>query len=163
MDSQSQQTLARLIRTQRVAALGTLRDGGPLVSMILYAVSPDFSAFYIHASRLAQHTQDILQDARVSLMIAEMDTGVPDPQTLARVSIRGEAVEVPSTDADYAEARSLYLTKFPQAAFNFGLGDFALYCIQPRRARYVAGFGQIFNLTLADFKQTATLGFDEGN
>lgn len=161
MDAQSQQTLARLIRTQRIAALGTLRDGGPLVSLILYAVSPDFSAFYIHASRLAQHTQDILQDARVSLMIAETDTGVPDPQTLARVSIRGEAVEVPSSGVAYAEARSLYLTKFPQAAFNFGLGDFALYYIQPRRARYMAGFGQIFNLTLADFKQAAPVGLNE--
>jgi putative heme iron utilization protein len=163
MDAQSQQTLARLIRTQRIAALGTLRDGGPLVSMILYAVAPDFSAFYIHASRLAQHTRDILQDARVSLMIAETDTGVPDPQTLARVSIRGEAVEVPPADPDYAEARSLYLTKFPQAVFNFDLGDFALYRIQPRRARFVAGFGQIFNLTLADFKQTAAPGLDEGD
>lgn len=160
MDNQSQQTLARLIRAQRVAALGTLRDGGPLVSMILYAAAPDFSAYYIHASRLAQHTQDILQDARVSLMIAETDTGVPDPQTLARVSIRGEAVEVPPTIADYAEARLLYLTKFPQAFPNFGLGDFALYRIQPRRARFVAGFGQIFNLTLADFKKVATGGLE---
>jgi hypothetical protein len=72
-------------------------------------------------------------------------------------------VEVPAADSDYAEARSLYLTKFPQAALNFDLGDFALYRIQPRWARFVAGFGQIFNLTLADFKQTAAPGLDEGD
>lgn len=148
-------SFARLIRTQRVAAFGTLRDGGPLVSMILYAAAKDFTAFYIHASRLAQHTQDMLKDPRVSLMIAETDTGSQDPQTLARISIRGEAVTVPPTDADYAEARTVYLEKFPEAAFNFTLGDFAIYKIEPHTARFVAGFGKIFNLTVEDFKQAA--------
>jgi putative heme iron utilization protein len=158
MDSQLQQTLAHLIRTQRIAALGTLHEGAPLVSMVLYAASADFSAFYIHISQLAQHTQDILQDTRVSLMVAETDAGAQDPQTLARVSIRGEVVEVPAMADNYAEAKSLYLQKFPQTAFNFELGDFALYRIQPRRARYVAGFGQIVNLTFEDFKQIASEG-----
>jgi heme oxygenase (biliverdin-IX-beta and delta-forming) len=157
MDADSLQTLARLIRTQRIAAFGTLRDGGPLVSMILYAVSSNFAQFYIHASRLALHTQDILKDPRVSLMIAETDTGEKDPQTLARVSIRGEAVAVPPTDADYEEAKAVYLEKFPEAAFNFTLGDFAIYKIVPRTGRFVAGFGKIFNLTVEDFKQAAEI------
>jgi hypothetical protein len=157
MDSVFLQTLARLIRTQRIAAFGTLRDGGPLVSMILYAASKDFTAFYIHASRLALHTQDILKDSRVSLMIAETDTGEKDPQTLARVSIRGEAVAIPPTDADYDEAKAVYLAKFPEAAFNFTLGDFSIYKIVPRTARYVAGFSKIFNLTVEDFKQAAAI------
>ncbi len=157
MDSQLQQILTHLIRTQRIAALGTLHEGAPLVSMVLYAASPDFSAFYIHISRLAQHTRDILQDTRVSLMIAETDSGAQDPQTLARVSIRSEAAEVPPTADNYVEARSLYLQKFPQTAFNFELEDFALYRVQPHRARYVAGFGQIVNLTLEDFKWLASV------
>jgi hypothetical protein len=157
MDSTFLQTLARLIRTQRIAAFGTLRDGGPLVSMILYAASNDFSVFYIHASRLAQHTQDMLKDSRVSLMIAEADTGTEDPQTLARVSIRGEIVAVPPTAGDYEEVKSIYLQKFPEAAFNFTLGDFSIYKIEPRTARFVAGFGKIFNLTLEDFEQAAEI------
>jgi putative heme iron utilization protein len=152
MDTDSERTLAQLIRSQRIAALGTLRDGAPLVSMVLYAASADLSTFYIHISRLAQHTQDIQQDARVSLMIAEADPGNQDPQSLARISIRGEAVEIPPTAVDYEQARAVYLEKSPQAAFNFKLGDFTLYRIQVRRARYVAGFGKIFNLTAEDFK-----------
>lgn len=148
-------SLARLLRTQRVAAFGTLRDGGPLVSMILYAAANDFAAFFIHASRLAQHTQDLLKDPRVSLMIAETDSGSQDPQTLARVSIRGEAVAIPPTVADYEETKAIYLKKFPEAAFNFTLGDFSIYKIEPRTARFVAGFGKIFNLTVEDFKQAA--------
>lgn len=155
MDANDRQTLARLLRTQRLAAFGTLRNGAPLVSMILYAVSPDFMKFYLHASRLAWHTQDILQDPRASIMIAETDTGEKDPQLLARISIRGEAIAVPVAAAEYEEAKSTYLAKFPEAAFNFTLGDFSIYKIEPRTARYVAGFGRVFNLTAEDLEQAA--------
>ena len=158
MDAESGRALAHLIRTQRVAALGTIWDGAPLVSLVLAAAAPDFSSFYIHVSRLAQHTQAILQDARVSLMLAEPDDGSQNPQTLARLSLRGEALELAPTAADYDAAKSLYLAKFPGAAFNFGLGDFSLYRIRPREARYVGGFGKIFDLTAEDFAQVASLG-----
>ena len=59
MDHDSQLVLGRLIRHQRVAALGTLRKGEPVVTLIAYAVAADFSDFYIHISRLAKHTQNI--------------------------------------------------------------------------------------------------------
>jgi len=124
MDTEPRQILGRLLRTQRIAALGTLRDGTPLVSMVLFAPSPDFTSFFIHVSRLAQHTQDISQDHRVGLMLAETDSGAGDPQLLARVSIQGTAVEVPVTDTGYAGCKSIYLTKYPHAAFNFQLEDF---------------------------------------
>lgn len=156
MASDFQQSLARLLRMQRIAALGTLRESAPVVSMILFAVSPDFAKFYIHASRLALHTQDILKDPRASLMIAETDTGEKNPQSLARVSIRGEAIAVSSTHPDYEKTRTIYLEKFPQAAFNFTLRDFSIFEIVPRTARLVVGFGKIFNLTAEDFKQAAS-------
>lgn len=157
MDSQSGLSLARLIRTQRIAALGTISGGAPLVSMVQYVSSRDFSSFYIHVSRLAQHTQSILLDQRVSLMIMEPDSGEDDPQTLARISIRGDAVEMLATEADYEEAKSAYLAKYPMSAFNFGLGDFILYCIRPRNARYIGGFGNIIDLESEDFKQIASI------
>jgi putative heme iron utilization protein len=155
MDSQSEQILLHLIRDQRVAALGTLRAGAPEVSMAPFASAPDCTAFFLHISRLAHHTQNVLQDSRVSLMLAEQDAspvGGRNPQTLARVSIQGDAVLIDQTSPEFDEARSLYLTKFPAAEMNFSLGDFGLYKIEPRTARFVAGFGQIFNLTTKDFK-----------
>lgn len=164
MDTNSEQVLIRLLRTQRVAALGTLRDGAPLVSQVLFAAAPDFSAFFMHISRLAQHTQDILSDPRVSLMIADTDDGTRDPLQLARVSIRGEAAIIaPGTD-QHVIARAVYLAKFPQAAINFQLGDFALYGIEPRAARYVAGFGKAFNLRRDSFLKLAlsAVAVDDG-
>lgn len=159
MDAESQQTLARLIRSQSTAALGTLHGGAPLVSMVLYAVAPDFAAFYIHASRLAQHTQDMLQDARAGWMIAETDAGRQNPQMLGRVSILGEAAALSPADPGYDAAKSIYLAKFPQAAANFGFKDFSLYRLDPRKARYVAGFGKIFDLGPDDFRQAAAVPY----
>jgi putative heme iron utilization protein len=155
MDTGPRQILVRLLRTQRIAALGTLRDGAPFVSMVLFAPSPDFTSLFIHISRLAQHTQDISQDHRVGLMLAETDSGAGDPQLLARVSIQGTAVEVPVADTSYAGCKSIYLAKYPHAAFNFQLGDFNLFRIRVGTARLIAGFGKIFDLTTEDFRQAA--------
>ena len=149
--------LARLIRAQRVAALGTLMDGAPYVSLMPYAVAADLGWFYLHASRIAQHTQNLLQDRRVSLLIAEPDAGARGPQTLARVTIRGEAVEVLPTDLGHAEAKQQYLERFPNAALEFQLGDFKLYRVRPGTARYVAGFGRIHDLTFEDFEAAGAI------
>jgi len=155
MDPESELKLARLIRQQRVAALGTLHDGAPFVSMIAYVPAADFSALYIHASRLSQHTRDMLQNPQVSLMIAETDPGTGDPQTLARVSLAGTATPVTPDAADYASIRALYQARFPASALTFQLGDFALYRIQVASARYVAGLGKAFSLRLERLQQAA--------
>jgi putative heme iron utilization protein len=47
----------------------------------------------------------------------------------------------------------LYLKKFPEAEMRFGLGDFDLYRIEPKSARYVGGFAQAFNLTVESFRE----------
>lgn len=155
MDIPSQQTLARLIRERQTAALGTLRNGAPFVSMVPYAFTPDFTGFDIHISTLAHHTRDILADPRVSLMIAQPESPDQDTQNLARISIQGEAVLLPKDGPEYAEARQRYVARFPSAAMSFGLGDFALYRIQVQSARFVAGFGRIFNLKPAAFHDAA--------
>ena len=133
--------LALLIRKERIAHLGTLRGGAPMVSMTLYLPDESFSAFYVHVSRLAWHTQDMLQDARVALSIAETDDGRADPFTLMRVSIRGEALQIPEGP------KEAWLARFPQQAINFELADFSFWKITPRDARFVAGFGRIHNLS----------------
>ena len=142
MDADSQRTLAQLLRTQRVAALGTLRDGMPFVSSVGYAAAPDFAAFYLHVSGLAYHTQALRQDPRVGLLISEPDTGTRNLQTLARISLCGQAEELPRAAADYAEAESIYLAKLPQAHFNFGLADFVLVRIRPTLAPTSPGLGR---------------------
>jgi len=157
MDSISEKTLAILIRETRIAALGTLHDGESNVAMVAYAVADDFSAFYIHVSRLGKHTTDMEKDPRVSLLITERDDDRADPQTLARVAIRGVAEILPRIRSEYAEVRNIYLGRFPEAEKLFSLGDFNLWKITPKGGRYVAGFGRAFNLVPEALKKASAL------
>jgi len=142
--------LAALIRGQRIAHLATLRQGAPMASMTLYLPDSGFTAFHVHVSRLAWHTQDMAQDPSVALSIAETDDGRSDPFTLKRISIRGEAVQIQNKNSEFENLKSAWLARFPEQAINFELADFSFWRILPRDARFVAGFGRIRNLSAAE-------------
>jgi putative heme iron utilization protein len=146
MDSETSALLKSLVLKERIGHLATLRGGAPMASMTLYLPAPDFSAFYVHVSRLAWHTQDMLQDARVALSIAETDDRRADPFTLMRITIRGEASVFEDQDGSL---KARWLERFPEQAINFELADFSFWRIAPRDARFVAGFGRIHNLSAA--------------
>jgi putative heme iron utilization protein len=152
MDAETGRSLARLVRSERIAHLATLRSGAPMVSMTLYMPSAEFTAVYVHVSRLAWHTQDMQHDARVALSIAETDDRRADPFTLMRISIRGDAAQL----ANDAALRAAWLARFPEQAINFELADFSFWRIVPRDARFVAGYGRIHNLSAAELKEWAT-------
>ena len=155
MDADAIEIVARLLRETRVAALGSLRDGAPFVSMVAFVAHEDMSCLYLHLSGLAIHTRAIVDDPRVALMVAEPDAPERDPQTLARLSIEARASRLArdSSEATYAGGR--YLERFPDAAQTMALGDFAFYRIDPLRARLVAGLGRTFNLTPGQLSQAA--------
>jgi putative heme iron utilization protein len=150
MDDTSRQSLGRLVRGRKVAALGTLHDGGPFVSMAPYAVSPDGTRFYLHVSRLARHTRDMLADPRVCLLVMEGEEREKAPQALARVTIEGNAEELPPDAAGYDAARAYYLARLPQSRALFDLDDFSVFAIAPVSARFVGGFARAFTLTPED-------------
>ncbi len=157
MDSQSEELLAHIIRNTRIAALGTLRDEAPFVSMVTFIAAEDFSAFYLHVSRLAQHTMDMAKDKRVSLLIAEADDGRADPLTLARVSIRGSVDLLHNDEPAYTSVKNKYLEHFPESEPLFNLPGFEIWCIKPKGGRFVAGFGQAYNLTREALQEVSQL------
>ena len=128
MDAQTAGLLRKLITRERIAHLGTLRGGAPMVSMTLFMPEQDLSGFYVS--------------------VAESDDGRADPFTLMRITVRGEAVQIPQTD----ELRTRWLERFPQQAINFELADFSFWRIAPRDARFVAGFGRIHNVSATELK-----------
>jgi putative heme iron utilization protein len=142
--------LAGLLRRERIAHLATLRQEAPMAGMTLYLPAADFSAFHVHVSRLAWHTQDMQQDARVALSISETDDGRKNPFTLMRISIRGNAENL---SLEQPELKTAWLNRFPEQAINFELPDFSFWRIRPRDARFVAGFGQIHNLSAAELAE----------
>src|SRR5437868_10907113 len=153
MDAETRLLLGRLIRGERSAHLATLRESAPMVSMTLYMPENDFSALYVHVSRLAWHTQDMQHDGRVALSISEREDGRADPFTLMRVSIRGQAEQISGgPNGISAQLREAWLAHFPEQEINFRLADFSFWKITPRDARFVAGFGRIYNVSASELK-----------
>jgi heme iron utilization protein len=146
MDTQSEETLARMIRQTRVSALATLHDGVPNLAMVAYSFADDFSAFYIHVSRLGRHTRDMETNPHVSLLITETDDRRADPQTLARLAIQGTVEVLPRNAPNYAQVKQAYCNRFPESESLFILADFNLWKIIPKSGRFVAGFARAFSL-----------------
>ncbi|HEU4327201.1 MAG TPA: pyridoxamine 5'-phosphate oxidase family protein [Roseiflexaceae bacterium] len=137
-----------LLGGRRQAALGTLAEGAPFVSMVAYAPEPEFAGFLLHLSRLAPHTLHLLADPRASLLICEPDgPAVENVQTLARITLSGPAAQLPRDAPGYSAARARYLEHLPAAAMLFDFPDFDLYRLTPREARYIGGFARAFALT----------------
>lgn len=141
--------LARsLLRRSRQGALATLMagSGDPYCSLVNVASHPDGSPILL-ISRLALHTQNILGDARVSLMLDERAPG--DPLEGARIMLAGRAE--PAGADDVAVLRRRYLNAHPSAQAFVEFKDFSLFRIRPLGAHLVAGFGRIVDLQPGQF------------
>lgn len=152
--------LRQLIQGRLIAALGTLHQGAPFVSMVPYAVARDGS-FILHVSRLAAHTRDMLANPDVSLLITESETSGKMPQALARVTVQGRAQILGRDSEKSADARQVYLSRFPDAALLFEFSDFNFFIIEPVSARVIAGFGQAETITGDELAAALSLAVGE--
>lgn len=143
MNPEKAAAFRELLQYQTVAALGTISNGEPYVSMVPYALSAA-GEILIHASRLAQHTGNMLARPRVSLLI--MADQADSPQSRARVTVQGDAHVVVTGSAAYESAKQRYLTRFPHAADIFDLADFSMFRVTADSARVIGGFAQAFSL-----------------
>jgi putative heme iron utilization protein len=151
MTPEQADSLRAILLEQRVAALGTLHDAQPFVSMVPFALVHEGAALVIHVSQLAAHTRDMLLHPQVSVLV--MAPPAPDtlPQALPRVTIQGEAEQLEEEDEPlYVAARAAYLARFPDSEPIFGFGDFSLFLIRPSSLRLVGGFAQARTLAPED-------------
>lgn len=142
-DKTSPQATARaarqLLRAHRYGALGTLSkkfDGYPFGSITPYLVDHDGSLLIL-ISTLAEHTKNIRNDPRVSLITHNQED--PHIQTQGRITVVGDASPI----AEREQAGKRYLRYFPEAQTYFAMHDFSFYRIVPLALRYIGGFGDI--------------------
>ncbi len=153
MNKKQVSTLCQILRTQQVAALGTLQEGQPFVSMVPYAVLPGGQGLVIHVSQLAAHTQDMLAHPQVSLMAMALPAAEVSAQATARITIQGHAQQCRDSDFGHEQAKVAYLSRFPDSRELFGFSDFSLFVIAPMSVRVVAGFAQASTLSAAEFAE----------
>lgn len=93
-------------------------------------------------SRLAQHTRNIAENPKVSLMLSDIaQLGNRDVQTCARVTLLGQAEKLDL--AEHAQTVARYCRYYSQAESYYKELDFDFYRLVPEKVRFIAGFGQI--------------------
>jgi len=155
MPSAIQLEVARLVKSQRWAAIATISDGAPLASMVAYAPEPGLAGLLLFLSQLSAHTRALLESNATSVAITAPDTGEGDPQLLPRVSLQGRVTEVPRDTEEFEAAGATYLERFPEAKMRFQLGDFKLLRFVVEEARYVGGFGRAVSLSGDELREAA--------
>jgi heme iron utilization protein len=134
-------TARRLLNHRSVGVLSTHSAdvaGYPFGSVAPYVLDHDGEPTLL-ISEIAQHTRNIKQNPKVSLIV--FDQEADDPQAGGRLTWVGDAE--PITPSDGA-TRLRYLRHFPAAQSYFETHDFSFYRIRLRRARFIGGFGQIY-------------------
>jgi heme iron utilization protein len=153
MNDQRAELLRSLLQSQTVGALATLHKGRPAVSMVPFALCAASQSLAIHVSTLATHTQGMEALSAVALLVTAAQAADIAPQALPRLSITGTARRCLPEAPEYSAARRAYLARFREAEPMFSFGDFSLFRIEPTSVRGVAGFGQAWSITGAQYMQ----------
>lgn len=138
-----------LTQEVRTGVLLTMRHGKPFGSHVPYVLGEDWTRAYLHLSRLALHTQHLLQAPHGSLFLSEPDRPEKNPLALRRMNLQGDAAILAPEAAAYAGIKARYIARFPQSAMMFGFADFSLWELQLQDAHLVLGFGQAYQSTAA--------------
>jgi putative heme iron utilization protein len=137
----------KMLRAHRYGVLSTLSkkfDGYPFGSITPYLVDHDGSLIIL-ISTLAEHTKNIQQNSRVSLISHNQSD--PQIQTQGRITVIGDA----NLASNHEQIGQRYLRYFPEAQAYLAMHDFSFYRIQSIAIRYIAGFGGIHWVDMEQF------------
>jgi putative heme iron utilization protein len=122
-----------------LATLSASRHGWPFASVAPFALSERGEPVLL-LSRLAEHTRNLQADDRASLLVQD-HASLADPQAGARITILGQIEAAP--ECELPAARERYVGRHPAAAEYLQMGDFRLYVLRVREARFIGGFGDM--------------------
>jgi heme iron utilization protein len=131
-------TLACRVRTATLCTVAREPEGYPYGSFVTFAIDEGHPVFLISA--LAEHTRNLVADARSSLLVAE--NVAADPLANARVTLLGRCVTVES-EPERESARRAFLAAHPNAAYYAGYGDFSWWRLTVESVRYIGGYGRM--------------------
>lgn len=113
--------------------------GWPFGSIVPYAVLPGGDAV-VFLSDIAEHTKNLLRDARASLFVAD-PAAAARPQAGARVDLLVRAAQ-PAAD-EVAAVEACYFARFPGAEAMRSAHGFAVWRLEVDCVRWIAGFGEM--------------------
>ena len=110
----------------------------------------------IYISPIAQHTKNIMADARVSLTVVERSES-DDVQAHGRVTCIANAVQ----DEGDRDAAERYFRHFPSSRQYDRTHAFIFFHLELVRVRFIGGFGQIFWVDPGEFSMRNPFSLSE--
>ena len=135
-------TLVTQTKTGTLCTLAAELKGYPYGSFVTVAFDGGNPVFLV--STMAEHTRNLQQDPRASLLVAE--GGADDPLANGRVTLLG-----PCEPAGGGSARAAFLATHPNAAYYVDFADFAFWKLQVESIRYIGGYGRMSWVDAADW------------
>jgi len=138
-----------LIHLGRVGSLSTMsrkHPGWPFGSVMPYALDVTGRPIFLISS-MAMHTQNLLQDAKASLLVTQAEA--PDPLGASRLTLMGEVARIPAEES--AGVRKIYLARHESARYWVDFEDFAFYRMEVADVYYVGGFGVMGWVTAEEY------------
>ena len=120
--------------------------GFPFGSVVPYCLDAQGCPLIL-ISRIAQHTHNLQQDGKCSLLVGER--GAEDVQAVGRLTLLAEAKKL-AEPAQIDAAAARYYRYFPESRDYHQVHDFDFWRLQPVRWRYIGGFGAIHWLEQVD-------------
>lgn len=111
-------------------------NGYPFGSVTPFILDHDCQPVILISS-IAEHTKNIINNPKVSLVVFEKNE---DLQANARLTLLGEAEQIDKNDTNLMARYGRY---FPESVGYFAIHDFQFYRINITQARYIAGFGKM--------------------
>ena len=143
-------TLAYLERTGTLATVSRKHPGHPFASMMPYALD-DRGRPLLLISSMAVHTQNLMEDARASLLVTQPTAG--DPLAAGRLTLMGEAGRV--SDGERAAVRDAYLSRHKNASYWVDFDDFSFWRIEPTDLYFVGGFAAMGWISSDEYQAAA--------
>jgi hypothetical protein len=158
MDPDDRALLKSLLVDQRLLAVGVVVEGDPVVGLLPFAASEDFSSLIVQASQLARHSRGLTPGAPFSGVIHRPDAPEADALQTPRVLLDGVVDVMEGEDEKKKATIRAFVKRFPAAATTLVLPDFSVYRLEIRGGRVVGGFARALNLSASDFRALAGEG-----
>jgi putative heme iron utilization protein len=129
-------TLVHVGRTGSLSTLSRKHPGHPFGSLMPYATDERGEPVLL-ISTLAMHTQNLLADARASLLVTQPGWG-GDPLAAGRATLMGRARRLEGEAV--GPARAAYLARHPHAEYWVDFGDFGFFGLALEDVYFVGGF-----------------------
>ena len=147
MSHSPEEVLQQLLSTIHTIQISSITPNGlPNISYAPYVRGED-GVYYIFISQLASHTEDLLANPAVAILLTEDENNTRQVFARTRVIYHCRVEVVHSEGLLYEPLLSQFSEKFGNV---FGvlreLPDFILFRLIPESGRFIKGFGQAYEL-----------------